>query len=709
MGQRTSQVDLKPDARAAATGEPELQPHAMASFSREQLAFFIQHGYLIIKPTVPADEAFHDAIANGAAELLESGGLGNNLLPELPQLGKVLDAPELVAALQAILGEGYAMMPHRHCHVTEEGSKDQPFHRDSFFGFEQFRHVVPCEVMVNYYPQRVTKGMGPTALLPGSHFSRGQLNRGGMDFQPGSWADSLDQFLCTTSEPGICVIMHYHLWHRASGRISNEELSPSDSLPPQRWMFKFQFRRTKTVGSGSASMPLPSKESCLKNPFLKVCDRQPEVVSTAAELLPVPLSSVKETDAQTWTEFCAPVWAATWAAIRGEPLDILCTRAAENYSTQQSIMDSSDGAIDSSEKSSRESVRRKLVPDLSDFFVSGFTRDALVAHVDRLRSKDITARLSAVHALAFGCACSAWPSEQVVEALLPILKSEEEECNEEEVHEEDTSDAETGEEVAEQPAIKKGRWGEGEARATAAWLGRDRPDQGIPRMLRERCLAAAALQLLRTPLPEGSDLGAEFSAILGRVAENEEEYERLPGQSAHWSLEALLAVPAVLSPHEAVQCLTSFLKVPVPRAQLHASIALYALAMRCDAAFSDQDDARAVRDAISKFGTEEALLSVVEFWAEEFAPEARRRLAERLKRRRTPIPVQDGGGRYALAEALRCLGYCASKEVAKKAAVMAGADPDVLCAQEDKVWRKRFVRFVERYWECPITSPFSPF
>jgi len=702
----------------------------MATFSREQLAFFIQHGYLIIKPTLTEDEAFHKTIVERCEVLEESGDLGNNLLPDLPQLGKLLDAPELVAALKAILGESYAMMTHRHLHLTEEGSRDQPFHRDSFFGFEQFRHVVPCDVMVLYYPQVVTQHMGPTALLPGSHFARGQVNSAGMEFRPASWGDDLDQLFLATDVPGVCVIMHYHLWHRGTGREKCRKLPDPSSPPPIRWMFKFQFRRTQAVGSESGmAVPFCPLQEFKENPFLKAC-RQGMDGNAAdkadEQLLPVPLRHVKEGALQSWTAFCAPTWAAIWAAMNSESTEVWnCISQA--CSAKHSMVDS-DG------DHSPEDMRRQLILDLAGMLAMGFTQDSLRTQVACLGSSDSTVRQSAAHALAFACACGAWPSDKMVEALMPVLRGEvhgsddrvprifgdEEETSDTEsngqLQEKEEDKAEATEEKAaeaqeekeeveedeeaeakEETSPKKARWGQGEAQATLAWLGSRKGNAGcILSVLHARCLAAAALQLLRTPLREGTEVGAAFSALLSEVAENEEDFEHLPMQGAHWSLEVISAVPAVLPPREAVECLTAFLKLPVPRCQLHASIALYSAAVRCDAPFSEGSEARAFRDAVAKCETEMALLSVVEFWVEEWAPARRRR-------------AFDGGGRYALAEALRCLGYFASKEVARKAAILAGAVPEIICAGAEKVWRKRFVRFIERSWECPMTSPQSPF
>merc|ERR1719210_1107074 len=99
--------------------------------------------------------------------------------------------------------------------------------------------------MLLYYPQAVLPEMGPTAILPGSHYGRGTCFRAGMEFRPGSWADALLEKKLTFSEPGCCVLMHYSLWHRATGR---PEAHPNGTSAPRRFMFKFQFQRVHPFG-----------------------------------------------------------------------------------------------------------------------------------------------------------------------------------------------------------------------------------------------------------------------------------------------------------------------------------------------------------------------------------------------------------------------------------------------------------------------------
>ena len=45
----------------------------------------------------------------------------NNILPLVPELQVVLESPAVRGALTSILGNGYVMHPHRHCHPNFAG------------------------------------------------------------------------------------------------------------------------------------------------------------------------------------------------------------------------------------------------------------------------------------------------------------------------------------------------------------------------------------------------------------------------------------------------------------------------------------------------------------------------------------------------------------------------------------------------------------
>lgn len=194
----------------------------------------MRDGYLVIQPSVPGGDAFHERMFVEAGKLHSAGDVGNNLLADIPGIDAVLDAPEVVGAFTALLGEDYVLQTHRHCHVAMEqvGIGNQRFHKD---GFYEFRHMLPTDVMMFYYPQEVTPSMGPTAVLPGSQYSREKppAEQPVGDEEPHCFVERI----LTLPSPGACVLMHFHLWHRATVKLGSAERA--------RYMFKFLFRRAR--------------------------------------------------------------------------------------------------------------------------------------------------------------------------------------------------------------------------------------------------------------------------------------------------------------------------------------------------------------------------------------------------------------------------------------------------------------------------------
>lgn len=669
----------------------------MMALSREQLAFFVQHGYLVLRPTVAGGADLHTAIFEGASRLDADDELGNNCLPLLPELREVLAAPELRGALSTLLGEDYVLMPHRHCHLQDAGSPGQPFHRDSYFSFEQFRHHLPMEVMVNYYPQPVRPQMGPTALLPGSHYHRGTRFRGAMEFQPGGWGDALEEELMTTDEPGVCVVMHYHLWHRATNRDLD---GPLPQLPP-RWMFKLQFRRVMPFRAEDSARLLPCQAAAGTNPYAALC------ISGSGCELPALLQAVKRDARTAWIESHASIWAAVWAALTGETMP----RDVEKVNPCMQVEAAQDGLA--------ADVATSTMPQ------------TLVVLGARLASEEtpLAERFETTHAIVLGCACGLWPTEAVVAAVLPVLRQIHR------LHEDRppvasksprssaAEDNPTGE-VPMQPrsaevysgskeevraGVKLSRWGAAEALALKMWLGHGSPAPDRHVAAGDlRWFAVAALHGLSAPLAPQSPDGAALQELVAGALVGE-DVEPLLGD---WRLEGVLALGVALPPAEAVEALAPLLTLNEPRVQLHAAMALYTAGVRCNAPAHEEWHAAAEKAQLST-----KLIEGVHFWAADFAPFAREKLLQELKRRRRegaekvrgPLQPHDGGGRYALAEMLRCLGRFGSREAALRAAELTGADAEALCAGEEVVWRGRFVRFVESQWLCPITSSFSPF
>jgi len=792
---------------ATAPGLMEDKHHKrLSGLLKEQLAFFVQHGFLVLRPSLPEGEdavELHSRIANAAHELDRKGELGNNVLPLIPELGTVLDAPEIAGALRALLGEDYVMMPHRHCHVADEGCPAQPFHRDSFFGFEQFRHSVPMELMLNYYPRPVSRNMGPTALLPGSQYAPGTKYRGGMEFAPGDWGDMIPQLRCITNEPGLCVLMHYHLWHRGTGRSA--VLEPWDApvtavakdapSQPTRWMFKIQFRRTRGFRKSALSNEGCLDASCARsnndssssgsnigaeNPYFLVlkdqrqgghqgltakqtsgtdekatdCTHAYDAGDTALLLskrlqtefgtggepkcdgctskamgLPAPLCFVDGTVRVRWALQQLPTWAGVWAVLTGYPLQKTPWSEEADRLASPQIADDVPSALEGT--AWQETASPMAIP--MQFMFGKFDLAELVA---RLTSDScFEEKLFAAHAISIRLAASGLDPESVLSALLPVLQAVGENadinCREQSPattstnQESDTdsnkaSDCARNRELIREEA-KPGHWGRTEEKALVAWTQMHKHKEPLLDEMTAsdpQYLAAAVLQ--QCPAPLRGSKSSEFAALV-RGFGSPNEWNDIECQLGDWRLEALLAVPAVLHAGDALACLAQAVCAPMARVQLHACMAIYACGVRCGA--PDSAGAAGWRESWEKYAMEDSLLRVISFWVEDFAPRRERVLKQSLKRRKLqsgdarrerprPVVLPDSGGRYALAEALRCMGRFGSREGLEHAVVLSQAEDMVGMAEADGTLEKKreyFLRFLERRWLCPLTMPYSPF
>jgi hypothetical protein len=191
--------------------------------------------------TKPGPEGLHKFIFNQAKALLgedETYNPGNNILPLIPALKHVVKHEKVDALITRLLGPGYMLHPHRHCHPSSPGRAAQTWHRDSYFGFNHLRRYhEPFWVMLMYYPQNTTLDIGPTGIIPKSQYltkAKGDKERHFKDIPP-HWALDGLNFECPA---GSCVIIHYDLWHRGTANVSNK--SGDASL---RYMFKFQYVR----------------------------------------------------------------------------------------------------------------------------------------------------------------------------------------------------------------------------------------------------------------------------------------------------------------------------------------------------------------------------------------------------------------------------------------------------------------------------------
>ena len=231
-----------------------------------QIQSFIERGYITVRASALSAD-FHATVTGKALGLREAntpGWSSNNCFPILPELGAVLKEPHVHGALTGLLGPGYALHPHRHCHQSAHGNKDQGIHQDSYEDDSQVRHHKPRWCMAMYYPQDVDPDLGPTAVVPGSHWYNdphrvGTERSGVAQFgtgsgAPGHWCHETEEYHAVVPA-GSVVIVHYELWHRATKLLATDGRV--------RFMFKFLVVRMSEPTSPSwdcAADALPGQQ-----------------------------------------------------------------------------------------------------------------------------------------------------------------------------------------------------------------------------------------------------------------------------------------------------------------------------------------------------------------------------------------------------------------------------------------------------------------
>ncbi|MEE3259569.1 MAG: HEAT repeat domain-containing protein [Candidatus Latescibacterota bacterium] len=182
----------------------------------DRMQEFIKNGYITLQTDLPAD--FHRDIYQHIEEVFANeGNPGNNVLPRVPAIQRVLDDAVVHGALQSILGPGYYHHPHRHCHFNPPQSDGQRLHKDSW----SKRHHRVRWAMAFYYPQDTPTDLGPTGIVPGSQYHNAAPDA------------NLPGEVPLTGNAGTVVLVHYDLWHRAMPNTSADK----------RYMVKFLFTR----------------------------------------------------------------------------------------------------------------------------------------------------------------------------------------------------------------------------------------------------------------------------------------------------------------------------------------------------------------------------------------------------------------------------------------------------------------------------------
>lgn len=184
----------------------------------DEIITFIVRGYHIVEADFP--EGFNESIYEALEQITDNPG--DAILDRVPKLYQVYDHPKVRGALVSLLGEDVQMNGHRHCHVNPPGSRSQSWHQDS----TNQRHHQIRTVLAMYYPQDVTPELGPTVIMPGTHFRNAPTDR------MATYANLREQVVLNV-KAGTVAITHYDIWHAAA----------TNRATRTRYMLKFLFSR----------------------------------------------------------------------------------------------------------------------------------------------------------------------------------------------------------------------------------------------------------------------------------------------------------------------------------------------------------------------------------------------------------------------------------------------------------------------------------
>ncbi len=144
-------------------------------FNDEQMRQFIADGYVVFKPEV-SDEVHKTVREQLQIMEDEEFNFGNNVLPRVPEMDRVLNSPEVKGALISVLGPGYIDHPHRHSHYiapdAEQKTLAQNCHQDSYSPLGRPRQHYPRFARIMYYPQDSPVEIGPTHAIPGTNYHK---------------------------------------------------------------------------------------------------------------------------------------------------------------------------------------------------------------------------------------------------------------------------------------------------------------------------------------------------------------------------------------------------------------------------------------------------------------------------------------------------------------------------------------------------------
>lgn len=180
----------------------------------DQVASFLIDGYICITPDFRPGlnaEVCAQFDKNGLVPVdLDNDPYGKAIFDKAPGLREVFEHPSVVGAFDSLLGQRRFDFGW-YCHATPPGGGWVGWHQDDV----NIRHHQVRRLTVMYYPQDVTPDMGPTYVVPSTHFwntpSDRMANYGNFRAQR-----------ALTVKAGTLAITHYDLWHSASHNTSKK-------------------------------------------------------------------------------------------------------------------------------------------------------------------------------------------------------------------------------------------------------------------------------------------------------------------------------------------------------------------------------------------------------------------------------------------------------------------------------------------------------
>lgn len=235
-----------------------------------QVASFVARGFLRFDAAVPADiNAQFMAEAGGVAEPAPGAKIGDiyedtlasSRIPEAPagtplsevyppgsSLARLLELPLVKGVLRSLLGEA-PVFDHHFLHVTfpprfhEASSRanvSQHTHQDSTID----PRPQAFDVQMMYYPHAVTRAMGGTRFVPGTHFRKVS------EVALGRYQNIVGQqhMVC---EAGTLLFLHHGIWHGGGVNLADDV----------RYMFKIRMHASGSQTRGWNLDDLPQRNA----------------------------------------------------------------------------------------------------------------------------------------------------------------------------------------------------------------------------------------------------------------------------------------------------------------------------------------------------------------------------------------------------------------------------------------------------------------